>query len=455
MCNGGGLAPALASLRFKVQTPGACRGRRMSLFCVGAEHQGLRGQTGPRMGARERCWVGAQPALPTGPPACGVAQRRGCPGTTQLRLGPAPSPRLQFSPFLRGFSRQQGSKAPPPPPRPLLGTDSCLSPGSLLRLGGSACRGRPGRSAGCLSPGCRRGPGQPPRGGSHGTPLAHAPGDVGVAPAVPRGQGRKDSDGFVSHVSSSRSLPGVLAQRHRDGARGCAGGVRSGLWGTRLSSPWRGLGHPLGLFWDKVVVPWPSRRWGCAERRGADGAWGSRDRQVGPTVVVVQGGRGEEGAVAWGCNPSNARHFPGAAARASPRPPARQECSTEPSCGAVPAGAAAAAPRDVPRAPAGMPSSRSLSLGAPAPSSPSFLLLLCTPWTSLGSPGCRRCLCSSLFGCCEPLAGACRPLSAPSRHRPVPRGGRAEEGRKGLGGGRGGSGEGRMLPGVMEEEGGG
>lgn len=149
--HGGGAAPALASLLFEVL--GAPRGRRTPPFCVGAEHQGLRGQTGPCMGAREWCWVGAQPALPTGPPGRAV---------THNAQGPcSPQPQAAIFPLFAWFQQAEGSKVPPP--QPLLGTDSCLSPGSLRRLGGSACRGRPGRWAGCMAPGCRRGPGQPPR----------------------------------------------------------------------------------------------------------------------------------------------------------------------------------------------------------------------------------------------------------------------------------------------------
>lgn len=66
------------------------------------------------------------------------------------------------------------------------------------------------------------------------------------------------------------------------------------------------------------------------------GAW----HRTGGLVLLMgwRGGREEEGATASGaagpetagCNPSNARHFPGVAARASPRPPARQECGAGP-----------------------------------------------------------------------------------------------------------------------------
>lgn len=118
-------------------------------------------------------------------------------------------------------------------------------------------------------------------------------------------------------------------------------------------APWQGLGQALGLFRGRAVAPWPGQTLGTCRMpkrcRHAGGPRGIVPRGLSPRwwlweagawLVLLVGWRGAEersgsglaGPQAAGCNPSNARHFPGAAARAFPRPPAWQECGAGPPC---------------------------------------------------------------------------------------------------------------------------
>lgn len=124
------------------------------------------------------------------------------------------------------------------------------------------------------------------------------------------------------HGDSGMALRGALG-----------GGGADGTWGhschTRPAQP----APPAGL---SEMGTWhigpggcmggtcgaAERRW-CTEESGAV-RWGqsrSRCPRVGSAVLVAVGGgtRRRGGGRGRGCNPSNARYFPGAAARASPR----------------------------------------------------------------------------------------------------------------------------------------
>lgn len=191
-----------------------------------------------------------------------------------------------------------------PPPR-LLGTTAgarlCLSGHAELSLGGGGGGG-----------------------GTTGDPW-HSTGSPG--------EGERKRQGCAAHVSVPQFHPGMLARRLRDGAAGRAGvgGGADGTWGhschTRPAQP----APPAGL---SEMGTWhigpggcmggtcgaAERRW-CTEESGAV-RWGqsrSRCPRVGSAVLVAGGARRRGGGRGRGCNPSNARYFPGAAARASPR----------------------------------------------------------------------------------------------------------------------------------------
>lgn len=162
------------------------------------------------------------------------------------------------------------------------------------------------------------------RGRDHGRPLAQH--------GEPWGGG-EEATGMCGPRLRAPISPGDVGTETpgwRCGARWGGGGA-DGTWGhschTRPAQP----APPAGLSGMGTWHIGPGgcmggtcgaaeRRW-CTEESGAV-RWGqsrSRCPRVGSAVLVAGGARRRGGGRGRGCNPSNARYFPSAAARASPR----------------------------------------------------------------------------------------------------------------------------------------